>query len=143
MDLDNGLANFRNNQFDLAILHYTIQEVKNPLLVFKEMLRVANECIIVFSNFAHWQIRMRLLLTGQMPVNEVFPYQWYNTPNIHLMSLKDLEELCQREGAIVKHRIFFGEGLIDRLINLLSLHNLGSSTVLMHLMRGNSAKIID
>lgn len=135
MDIDKGLSEFQDNQFDLAIVKQTIQALRHPKQVFDEMLRIARECIIVFPNFAHWNNRLRLLLTGKMPVSAQLPYEWYDTPNIHLMSVKDFEALCQREGVTLKTKVEMGDSWFSQQLIALGLGNLGSSLVLVHLQK--------
>ena len=133
MDIDKGLQAFRDNQFDIALLYFTIQEVRNPLLVFNEMLRVSGSCIIVFSNFAYWRVRTSLLFGGKMPVTNQFPHSWYNTPNIHLLSVKDIVEMCKKEGVRINHQAFYGNALIDPLLIGSGLFNAGAATALIHM----------
>lgn len=130
MDVDQGLKSMEDNQFDVAILQYTIQEIKNPVLVLKEILRVAKSCILVFSNFAYWYIRVKLLIEGQMPMTQQLPHRWYETPNIQLMSVKDVIDLCEQEGFVIKYKKYFGQGVIDELLIRMKGENLGASTAL-------------
>ncbi|MGP4714874.1 MULTISPECIES: methionine biosynthesis protein MetW [unclassified Psychrobacter] len=93
-DLNDGLARFADNSFDTVVMARALQAVKSPDLLLLDMLRVAREAVITFPNFAHWQNRIHLGLKGLMPVSEALPYEWYNTPNIHLCTFKDFEALC-------------------------------------------------
>ena len=138
MDVDKGLQAFEDDQFDLAILKFTLQEVRQPLLVFKEMLRVSHSCIIVFSNFAHWKVRWHLSMNGRMPITKDLPYEWYNTPNINLLSISDIEKMCEREKVNILHKNFYGNQLLDRSLMTLGWNNLGASTCLIHMSRNTS-----
>lgn len=93
-DLDKGLGRFADNSFDTVIMARALQAVMTPDKLLLDMLRVGREAIITFPNFAHWQNRLHLGLKGLMPVSEALPYEWYNTPNIHLCTFKDFEALC-------------------------------------------------
>jgi len=135
MDIDKGLQLFENDHFDLAILRYTLSEVHQPLVVFKEMLRVARSAIIVFSNFAHWHIRWSLLTKGQMPVSQEFPHEWYDTPNIHFLSIKDVERLVRNESATVMYREFHSPTAFEMGLNRLGLYNLMAQNALFHVRK--------
>ncbi|MFX4263504.1 methionine biosynthesis protein MetW [Pelotomaculum propionicicum] len=91
-DLDEGLAGLPDRFFDYVILEKTLQAVKRPLFVLEEMLRVGSAGIVSFPNFGHRQVVFSLLSTGKMPVTSNLPYQWYDTPNIHLFTAKDFLE---------------------------------------------------
>ena len=105
-DLDDGLANFPDNSFDMVVMTETIQSVRAPDLMLKEMLRIGEECIVTFPNFGHWRCRLQLISQGRMPVAEHIPHSWYNTPNIHLCTFKDFEVLCTELGLqIIQRRV--------------------------------------
>ena len=93
-DLNDGLARFADNSFDTVVMARALQAVKSPDVLLLDMLRVAREAVITFPNFAHWQNRLHLGLKGMMPVSDALPYEWYDTPNIHLCTFKDFEALC-------------------------------------------------
>lgn len=95
-DLNRGLSNFNDRQFDTVIMTQTLQAIRRPDLALSEMLRVGREAIVTFPNFAHISNRIQLGLAGHMPVNPQLPNPWYDTPNIHLSTFRDFEELCQR-----------------------------------------------
>jgi len=104
-DLEVGLVSFDTHSFDYVILSQTLQAVRNIELVLAEMLRVGQEAVVTFPNFAYWRHRLDLLL-GKMPTSSVLPYAWYNTPNIHLCTLKDFEAFCQmKEIAIYEKQV--------------------------------------
>ncbi|HAR75806.1 MAG TPA: methionine biosynthesis protein MetW, partial [Psychrobacter sp.] len=103
-DLNDGLARFADNSFDTVVMARALQAVKSPDLLLLDMLRVAREAVITFPNFAHWQNRIHLGLKGIMPVSEALPYEWYNTPNIHLCTFKDFEKLCAQHDIHIINR---------------------------------------
>ena len=104
-DIERGLGSYGDKSFDYVILSQTVQTIKDPERVFKELLRVGRKVIVSFPNFAHWRCRLQLLLTGKAPVTRQLPFRWYNSPNIHCLSLRDFEELCEKLGVTIEKRI--------------------------------------
>jgi homoserine O-acetyltransferase len=104
-DIDRELSSYGDQSFDYVILSQTVQTIREPEKVFKEMLRVGRKVIVSFPNFAHWRCRLQLLLGGRSPVTRQLPFRWHNSPNIHFLSLKDFDEFCRRIGAVVEKRI--------------------------------------
>ena len=104
-DIERGLDQYATDSFDYAILSQTLQTVKDPEKVFKELLRVANKVIISFPNFGHFKCRLQLLFKGRAPVTRQLPFRWYDSPNIHCLSLKDFDRFCEELGAKVERRI--------------------------------------
>ncbi|HEU0186510.1 MAG TPA: methionine biosynthesis protein MetW [Gallionellaceae bacterium] len=94
-DLDAGLADFESNSFDFVILSQTLQATRHTEALMKEIVRVGREGIVSFPNFGYWKNRLQIL-RGQMPVSRELPYQWYDTPNVHLCTLNDFEVFCAR-----------------------------------------------
>jgi methionine biosynthesis protein MetW len=86
---------FAKNSFEFIIMTQALQVVRRPDLLLEQMLITGKESIITFPNFAHWRNRVQLFFGGKMPQNEALPYNWYDTPNIHLCTFKDFEELCK------------------------------------------------
>jgi methionine biosynthesis protein MetW len=105
-DIDEGLADYPSHAFDYVILSQTLQETRHPLRVLQEMLRVGRRVIVAFPNFGHWRVRLSMLLSGRAPRTRLFPYDWYDSPNIHFLTVHDFEELAQREGLKVERRFF-------------------------------------
>lgn len=95
-DLDEGLAEISDHAFDVAVLSQTLQQVLRPRELLSQMLRVARQAIVVVPNFGHWRVRIQLLLQGRAPVTNRLPYDWYNTPNLHLLSMLDFRDLVDR-----------------------------------------------
>ncbi len=104
MNLETGLSGFDNHSFDTVILSQTLQAMKHTEAILRDMLRVGREGIVTFPNFGYWKNRLQVLL-GTMPKSEAMPYEWYDTPNIHLCTLDDFESLCRTIGAQVIERI--------------------------------------
>jgi methionine biosynthesis protein MetW len=104
-DIEEGLDYYTDKSFDYIILSQTVQTLKNPEKVFKELLRVGRKVIVSFPNFAHWRCRLQMLLNGRAPVTGQLPFDWYNSPNIHFLSLKDFERFCKKLGVKVEKKI--------------------------------------
>lgn len=97
-DLNQGLQQyFADNSFDYVVMSQTLQATQRPDLLINEMLRVGKEAIVTFPNHAYWKNRFLLGMQGQMPITRTLPYQWYDTPNTHLCTLKDFEILCKNQ----------------------------------------------
>lgn len=119
MDLESGLSTFESHSFDYVILSQTLQSMKNTEGIVREMLRVAKQVIVTFPNFGFWHHRLQVF-GGHMPVSPDLPYQWYNTPNIHLCTLKDFEAFCAVQGVRILQRIVMHRGApVTTLPNLL------------------------
>jgi methionine biosynthesis protein MetW len=97
-NLDEGLTNFLDDSFDIVVMTETLQSVRQPHTMLKEMLRIGRECVVTFPNFGHWRCRLQLSARGRMPVAKHLPHTWYDTPNIHLCTFNDFEALCRVQG---------------------------------------------
>jgi methionine biosynthesis protein MetW len=118
-DLESGLAGFEAGSFDYVVLSLTLQSMRRVEFILDEMLRVGRTGIVTFPNFGYWENRWQLLW-GRMPVSETIPYQWYNTPNIHLCTLDDFGDLIQaRGGRITGQIVLQGERRVRMWPNLL------------------------
>lgn len=106
-DIDEGLEHHEDKRFDYVILNQTIQETRHPGDIIKECLRIGKRVIIVFANFGYWEVRFKILLGGKTPVTDLLPYRWFDTPNLHFLSVLDFEEFCQIRGFTVEDRAFF------------------------------------
>ncbi len=108
-DLDDGLWDFPDRAYDYVILNQTLQVVKNPLLVLNEVLRIGRYGIVGFPNFAQWQLRRGLFFGGRAPKSPALPFEWYDTPNIRVLSIKDFFDYCNKEQIqIVQQRYLIG-----------------------------------
>jgi len=118
-DIDEGLADYPEKAFDYVILSQTLQETREPLKVLTEMLRVGRKAIISFPNFGHWSVRVAMLFSGQAPKTDLFPYDWYDSPNIHFLSINDFEDLCRKNNFPIERRYFLsGSKKVTTLPNL-------------------------
>ena len=104
MDLEAGLAGFETNSFDLVILSRTIQSMNHIEEIIHEMMRVGKEVIITFPNFGYWKNRFQII-QGNMPVSDELPYKWFETPNIHLCTIQDFDNLCRANKIKVEQRL--------------------------------------
>lgn len=113
-NMDSGLSLFADGMFETVVLSQTLQAMHNAEGILREMARVGREGIVSFPNFGHWRHALSLL-AGRMPVTKQIPYQWYDTPNIHLCTLKDFELLAARVGLQITGRAVFADGAPVRL----------------------------
>ena len=104
-DADTDLADYPDDAFDYVILSQTLQATRDPQEVLRQMLRVGKRAIVSFPNFAHWQVRLRLVFGGRMPETPSLPFKWYDTPNIHLCSIDDFRGLCRDMGVRIERAI--------------------------------------
>jgi methionine biosynthesis protein MetW len=129
-DLDAGLSDFEDNTFDFVILSQTLQATRHTEALIQEMLRVGREGIVSFPNFGYWKTRLDVV-RGNMPVSRELPYQWYDTPNVHLCTLNDFESFCRKYCVSVTARSVMTNGQeVDWLPNLLG------STAVYRFQRG-------
>ena len=108
-DLERGLAGFDAGSFDFVILSQTLQAMRHTEEIVLEMLRVGREAIVSFPNFGRWDLRLQIAL-GRMPMSAELPYQWYNTPNVHLFTISDFESFCAEHGIRVLERVTLHRG---------------------------------
>ncbi|HEY9521359.1 MAG TPA: methionine biosynthesis protein MetW [Methyloceanibacter sp.] len=101
-DADTDLVHYPDLAFDYAILSQTIQATYSPRHVLEQLLRIGRRAIVSFPNFGHWRVRTQLLFRGKMPTTDNLPDRWYDTPNIHLCTIKDFLDLCRDAGAKVE-----------------------------------------
>ncbi|MEN0038238.1 MAG: methionine biosynthesis protein MetW [Cellvibrio sp.] len=132
-NLDRGLGNFADKSFDTVLMTQALQTLHFPHLVLDEMLRVGKECIVTFPNFGHWKARFYLATRGRMPVSDLLPYEWYDTPNIHFCTFKDFEVLCRERNIKVIHRQVVNEQSGQTLKDFMP--NLFGETAIYHLSK--------
>lgn len=123
-DADTDLAAYPEGSFDYAVLSQTLQTTHRPDMILAELLRIGKQAFVSFPNFAHWRIRMSLLLRGRMPVTRLIPQSWYDTPNIHHVTIDDFRALVQ-DGRFAQEEQWFlsGDKQTGRaMANLLAEH---------------------
>ena len=129
MDLEAGLAGFETNSFDLVILSRTIQSMNHIEEIIHEMMRVGKEVIITFPNFGYWKNRFQIM-KGNMPVSDELPYKWFETPNIHLCTIQDFDNLCRENKIKVEQRLILTDkksvNFCPNLFGALALYKLVS-----------------
>ena len=94
-DAEKDLLQFPDSSFDFVILSQTLQAFLNPEIVIKELLRVGKKAIVTIPNFGFWKVRLHLLIKGTMPITKNLPDEWYNTPNLHMCTIKDFYNFCE------------------------------------------------
>ena len=114
------LKQFPNDSFDYVVLGQTLQAFINPEIVIKELLRVGKKAIITIPNFGHWKVRLNLLIKGTMPITNSLPNNWYNTPNIHMCTIKDFVKFSK----VINFKIFKSLALINKNVSNISSSNL-------------------
>lgn len=130
-DIESGLGEFPDGDFDFVILNQTMQETRNVAFVLKEALRVGKNVIVGFPNMCHWKARVDVFFRGRTPVSPALPYRWHNTPNMHFLSLRDFEEFCAEKGI----RVLAARGLAARG-PVRWAANLRAETAVYHIARG-------
>ena len=127
-DLERGLSGFEDNSFDYVVLSQTIQAMKNSEIIIKEMLRVGREGIVTFPNFGYWKNRVEVL-RGRMPVSDNLPYEWFDTPNVHLCAIADFERFCDERGIRILERKVLTHGkpvtAMPNLLGALAVYHFG------------------
>ena len=114
------LKQFPNKSFDYVVLGQTLQAFVNPEIVIKELLRVGKKAIVTIPNFGHWKVRLNLLIKGTMPVTRTLPNEWYNTPNIHMCTIKDFFKFSET----IDFKIFKSLALINNNVSNINNSNL-------------------
>ena len=114
------LKQFPNDSFDYVVLGQTLQAFINPEIVIKELLRVGKKAIVTIPNFGHWKVRLNLLIKGTMPITNSLPNNWYNTPNIHMCTIKDFVKFSK----IINFKIFKSLALINKNVSNINSSNL-------------------
>ena len=126
-DAEKDLIQFPNKSFDYVILSQTLQAFLNPQLVINELLRVGKQAIVTIPNFGYWKIRLHLLLKGTMPVTKTLPNEWYDTPNLHMCTIKDFVEFCKRNEFKLNKSLALNENKFSNIkVSNLNIKNLTS-----------------
>lgn len=120
-DIDQGLKDYPDSAFDFVILSQTLQEMRYPLRVLTEMLRVGKRAIVSFPNFGHYTVRVSHLFSGRAPRTDLFPYDWYDSPNLHFLTVDDFVALCRKQSWIIERQVCLGRnGEVKSFRNLLA-----------------------
>ena len=112
---ENDLMQFPNHSFEYVILSQTLQAFLNPEKVIKELLRVGKKAIVTIPNFGHWNVRLKLLINGTMPLTENLPYEWHNTPNLHMCTIKDFFIFCEKRDIKILRSLALNQDKISEI----------------------------
>ncbi len=113
-DIDEGLKEFLDNEYDYVILNQTLQSTEKPDYVIEEMLRVGKKVVVSFPNFGYWRVRFYLFFKGRMPKSKMLPFSWYDTPNIHLLTIEDFFDFCKERNIKIKKSVYIKRGQISK-----------------------------
>ena len=134
-DIDEGLKQFPDKSYDYVILNQTLQSTFNPVYVLEEMLRVGKKCVVSFPNFAYWKVRFDLMFNGRMPKSSILPFEWHNTPNIHLLTIKDFYALADKLSIKIEKAIFMNKARVKKSIKYTHYENFFAEEVLFIISR--------
>lgn len=129
-NVDLGLSQFQDKVYDYVILNRTLQSTHKTEFVIEEMLRVGKKCIVSFPNFAYWRVRFYLFFNGKMPISEKLPYEWYNTPNIHLLTIKDFFDFAESHNFSIEKSIYLNKSNVKKGLKYDILANLFAEEVI-------------
>lgn len=107
-DINTDLSDYPEKSFDYVIAHDIIQIMKQPDVTIREIIKLGNKVIISFPNFAYFPIRLTIMISGRMPKTKILPYEWYDTPNIHLFTIKDFKDFCKKENLKILKQYYTG-----------------------------------
>ena len=124
-----------DDSFDCVFLSESIQVLRDPAKAMARLLRIAPVALVSFPNFGLWRIRLSLLFKGRMPKTKRLPYSWFDTPNIHLCTLRDFVALCEKTGCRIERLECLATNRVSRFLNAIGLTNLGSSRVIARISR--------
>ena len=135
-DLEESLTDLREGAFDVVVLNQVLLATASPLHLLTEALRVGRRVLVSFPNFTYWRIRSQIVFKGRLPVNPTLPYQWYDTPNIRLVTVKDFRALCQEKRWKVNTELFVNLDRQDLPRPVRFWPNMRASLALFALERG-------
>ncbi len=131
LDLDNLPLDFPDKSFDIVVLNQTIQQIYNSKEIIMDMLRIGKKCILGFPNFGTLSIRIKFLLSGKMPISKELPHRWYDTPNIHLLTIKDFKNFCKENRIKIQKEIYLKrKAFLDKYKKIKILPNLRAELAL-------------
>ncbi len=113
-DIDEGLQGYPDKSYDYVILNQTLQSTEKPDYVIQEMLRVGKKVVVSFPNFAYWRVRFYLMFNGKMPKSKMLPFEWYDTPNIHLLTMKDFYDFAKRHNFKIEKKLCMTRGKLKK-----------------------------
>ena len=135
-DADTDLKDYPSRAFDVAVLSQTLQATRAPRAVLEQLVRIGRRAIVSFPNFGHWRVRWRLLFDGRMPTTQVLPAHWYDTPNIHLCTILDFEDMAAELGITIERGLVLDSRGETRALNSMRLANWFGEQCIVLLRRG-------
>ncbi|MEZ6055883.1 MAG: methionine biosynthesis protein MetW [Planctomycetaceae bacterium] len=134
-DVEHGLSDIPTGSFDVAVFSQTLQEVHRPLAVLESIFRIARRALVVVPNFGHWKVRLQVLFSGRAPVTDSLPYNWYESPNVHFLTMLDFRDLARQGNfQIINELPIIGGRAVDRAW----MANLRANSALYVLQRPDS-----
>lgn len=113
-DIDIGLSEYPDKSFNYTILNQSLQQVRKPAFVLNEAMRVGEKTIVSFPNFCHWKARFNIFFGGKVPITSALPYQWYDTPNLHFLSVLDFIDFCKKRVIKIENSSFIRKNKVVR-----------------------------
>lgn len=129
-DIDEGLKGFQDKKYDWVILNQTLQSTEKPDYVVDEMLRVGKKAVVSFPNFAYWKVRFYLFFTGHMPKSKILPFEWYDTPNIHLLTINDFYKFCKKRDIKILKSVYMTRANVKKNFLMKFLSNFFTEEVI-------------
>ena len=129
-DIDEGLKEIKDKEYDYVILNQTLQSTEKPAYVIEEMLRVGKKVVVSFPNFAYWKVRFYLFFKGKMPKSKALPFEWYNTPNIHLLTVNDFFDFCKKNDIRILESIYMTRSKARRGVLIRTIKNFFAEEVI-------------
>jgi len=133
-DIDEGLNEYHDDSYDYVILSETLQAVKKPDVILNQIVRIGKKAIVSFPNYAHISNRLQIMFLGKTPKTKILPYEWYNTPNIHLLTINDFKEFCKKNNIKILKEMYFSNN--GKKIITFGLENLFAAEALFVIQKG-------
>ena len=134
-NIDEGLKEFSDKEYDWVILNQTVQSTDKPDYVIEEMLRVGKKVVVSFPNFAYWKVRFYLFFKGRMPKSKVLPFEWFDTPNIHLLTINDFYEFCHKRNINILQSVYMTRAKVRHGVLIRAISNFFTEEVMFVIAR--------
>ncbi len=134
-NIDAGLKEFTDKEYDWVILNQTVQSTDKPDFVIEEMLRVGKKVVVSFPNFAYWKVRFYLFFKGKMPKSKILPFEWFNTPNIHLLTINDFYEFCNKRNIKILQSVYMTRAKVRHGMLIRAISNFFTEEVIFVISR--------
>jgi len=134
-NIDEGLKEFTDKEYDWVILNQTVQSTDKPDFVIEEMLRVGKKAVVSFPNFAYWKVRFYLFFKGKMPKSKMLPFEWFNTPNIHLLTINDFYEFCKKRNINILRSVYMTKAKARHNVFIRTISNFFTEEVIFVISR--------